>query len=70
MLTWPPPKSIIPFCFSLFSSSFLPLWNQSFSPLGRYLFSPCFDPKFSHFGIKSPKKAWQTKIAQIEKLVA
>ena len=47
-----------------------PLWNQSCSPFGRYSFSPCFDPNFSPFGIKSPKKTWQNNIAQREKLVA
>ena len=46
MLTWPLPKSIIPLCFSLFSSSFLLLLNQSCSPFGRYSFLHCFDPKF------------------------
>ena len=47
--------------FLLLLLFFLLLLNQSCSPFGRYSFSPCFDPNFSLFEIKSPKKVWQTK---------
>ena len=61
-----------PLCFStyLLLLLFLPLWNQSCCPFGWYSFLPYFDPNFSPFGIKWPKKALQNNIAQREKLVA
>ena len=67
----PPPKTIISHflllllatCLSyvdLIHSAFLPFWNILLL-LGNM---PCFDPHFSPFGVKSPKKALQNNRAQ------
>ena len=61
MMIWSPTKTIIPLCFSQFLLLFSPFGIKVAPPFGWYSFTPCFDPKFSPFGIKSPKKAWQTK---------
>ena len=62
MSTWPLPKSMIfPFASP---HIFLPL--EDIPPL---LKDTCFDPYFSPFGVKSPKKALQNNVAQRERLV-
>jgi hypothetical protein len=64
--------AIIFFCFSpyLLLLLFLPFGIKVAPSLKDTYFYLALIQNFSPFGIKSPKKAWQTKIAQREKLVA